>query len=74
MQFLELLKVAIVINTSTSTSTSTLGGPVIPPLEPVTVIYLAELLKDVLNTVKAISGAIDTFKATKPQATDSSQP
>ena len=66
MQFLELLKVAAATNMSTSTSTSTLGGPVIPPSEPVTVIYLVELLKDILNVVKAISSAIDTSKATKP--------
>jgi len=59
---------------STSTSTSTLEGPVIPPLEPVTVIYLVELLKDILNVIKATSSAIDTPKATKPQAIDSSQP
>jgi len=51
---------------STSTSTSTLKGLVILPLELVTVIYLAELLKDVLNVVKATSSAIDISKATKP--------
>jgi len=43
-----------------------LPSPVIPPLDPVTVIYLAELLKDVLKAVKAILGAIDTSKATEP--------
>ena len=39
---------------------------VIPPLDLVTVIYLAELFKDVLKAVKVIPGAIDTPKATKP--------
>jgi hypothetical protein len=39
---------------------------VIPPLDLVTVIYLTELLKDVLKAVKAIPGTIDTSKATKP--------
>ena len=43
-----------------------LSSLVIPPLEPVTAIYLAELLKDVLKAVKAIPSAIDTPKATKP--------
>ena len=56
---------------STSTSTSTLKGLVILPLELVTVIYLAELLKDVLNVVKATSSTTDTLKAIKPQAADS---
>ena len=35
-----------------------------PPLDPVTILYLAELLKDILKVVKATSGAIDTPKAT----------
>jgi len=39
---------------------------VIPPLDLVTVIHLAELLKDVLKVVKAILSAINTPKATKP--------
>ena len=39
---------------------------VIPPLDLVTVIYLAELLKDILKTVKATLGTIDTSKTTKP--------
>jgi len=39
---------------------------VIPPLDLVTVIYLAEMLKDVLKAVKVIPSAIDTPKATKP--------
>ena len=39
---------------------------VIPPSDPVTVIYLAELLKDILKAVKATSGATDTPKATEP--------
>jgi len=71
LQFLELLKVAAAINMSTFTSTSTPGGPVIPPLELVTIIYLAELLKDILNVVKATSSTTDTLKAIKPQAADS---
>ena len=49
-----------------------LSSLVIPPLDLVTVLHLAELLKDVLKAVKATPSAIDTFKATKPQATDSS--
>jgi hypothetical protein len=49
-----------------------LSSLVIPPLDLVTAIYLAELLKDVLKVVKAIPSAIDTPKATKPQAVDSS--
>jgi hypothetical protein len=47
---------------------------VIPPSDLITVHYLIELLKDILKTVIAISGAIDTPKVTKPQAADSSQP
>ena len=43
-----------------------LPSPVIPPLDLVTIIYLAELLKDILKVVKAISSAIDTPKATEP--------
>ena len=42
-----------------------LPSPVIPPLDLVTIIYLAELLKDVLKAVKATPSAIDTPKATK---------
>ncbi len=37
---------------------------VIPPLDLVIVLYLAELLKDILKAVKEVFGAIDTFKAT----------
>ena len=50
-----------------------LSNPIIPPLDLVTVLYFAELLKDVLKVVKATPSAIDTFKATEPQAVDSSQ-
>jgi hypothetical protein len=39
---------------------------VILPLNLVTVLYLIELLKDVLKAVKAIPSTIDTFKASKP--------
>jgi hypothetical protein len=49
-----------------------LSSPIIPPLDLVTVLYLVELLKDILKAVKAIPSTIDTLKATKPQATDSS--
>jgi hypothetical protein len=41
-----------------------LSSPVIPPLDPVTVLHLAELLKDVLKVVKEVSSATDTPKAT----------
>ena len=51
---------------SVFTFTSTLKGLVILPLEPVTVIYFVELLKDILNIIKAISGTIDTPKAIEP--------
>jgi len=37
---------------------------VIPPLDLVTILYLAELLKDVLKVIKITSGTIDTPKAT----------
>ena len=43
-----------------------LSSLVIPPLDLVTVIYLAELLKNILKAVKATPGAIDTSKVTKP--------
>jgi len=51
-----------------------LSSLVIPPLDLVTILYLAELLKDILKVVKVIPGAIDTPKATEPQAANSSQP
>lgn len=51
-----------------------LSSPVIPPSDPVTVLHLAELLKDVLKAAKATPSATDTPKATEPQAADSSQP
>ena len=44
---------------------------VILPLNPVTIIYLAELLKDILKAVKIILSTIDTLKATKPQIINS---
>ncbi len=37
---------------------------VIPPLDPVTVIHLTELFKDILKAVKTTFGATDTPKAT----------
>ena len=42
-----------------------LSSPVILPLDLVTVIYFAELLKDVLKAVKVILSTIDTSKATE---------
>jgi hypothetical protein len=39
---------------------------VILPLDLVTVIYLMELLKDVLKAIKAIFSTTNTPKATKP--------
>jgi len=39
---------------------------IILPLNLITVIYLAELFKDVLKVVKATPSATDTPKATKP--------
>ena len=42
------------------------GSPQTPLPNLVTIIYLAELLKDVLKVVKVTPSAIDTFKATKP--------
>jgi len=50
-----------------------LSSPVIPPLDLATALYLIELLKDILKAMKATSGAIDTPKATKLQAVNSSQ-
>lgn len=38
---------------------------VIPPSDLATVLYFAELLKDIFKAVKAIPSAIDTLKATK---------
>jgi len=49
---------------SYGSSQTPLSSPVIPPLDPVTALYLAELLKDVLKAIKAIFGATDTSKAT----------
>ena len=49
-----------------------LSSPVILPSDPATVLYLAELLKDIFKAAKATPSAIDTPKATKPQAIDSS--
>jgi len=43
-----------------------LSSLVILPLDLVTIIRLIELFKDILMTVKAIPGTIDTSKATKP--------
>ena len=51
-----------------------LSSPVILPSDPVTILYLMELLKDVLKAVKATPSATDSPKATEPQAVDSSQP
>jgi len=65
--FLKLLKITAVINTFifTSTSTSTLKGPVILPLDLITVFYLIKLLKNILKAVKATLNAIDASKAIK---------
>jgi len=49
---------------SYGSSQTPLSSLVIPPSDPVTALYLAELLKDVLKAINAISGAIDTPKAT----------
>ena len=43
-----------------------LSSLVILPSDPAIVLYLVELLKDVLKAMKAISGATDTPKATEP--------
>jgi len=43
-----------------------LSSPVIPPLDLVTILYLTELLKDVLKVVKVTPSAIDSPKATEP--------
>jgi len=43
-----------------------LSSPIILPLDPATALYLTELLKDVLKTIKVTSGTIDTPKATEP--------
>ena len=42
-----------------------LSGPVILLLDPVTVLYFVELLKDVLKAAKEVSSATDISKATK---------
>ena len=71
---LNLLKVIKQFKISLNTTLSykslqiPLSNLVIPLSDPVTIFYLAELLRDVLKVVKAIPSAIDTPKATKPQA------
>jgi len=59
----------VFLNTSLSCGSpqTPLSSPIIPPLDLVTVFYLIKLLKDILKVVK------DTFKATEPQAINSSQ-
>jgi len=64
--------VSLDISPSRESPQTPLSSLVIPPLDPVTVFYLVELLKDILKVVKVIPSAIDSFKATKPQAIDSS--
>ena len=41
-------------------------SPIILPLDLIIIIYLAELLKNVLKVVKVTPSAIDTSKTTKP--------
>jgi len=61
-----LYKVSLDISSSYKSLQMLLSSLVIPPLNLVTVLYLIELLKDILNIVKVIPGAIDTPKAIKP--------
>ena len=59
-------KVFLNIFLSCGNPQSSFSSPAIPPLNLITTLYLAELLKDVLKVIKATFSAIDTPKATKP--------
>lgn len=61
---MKLYKVSPDTPPSCRSSQTPLSSPVIPPSDPITVLYLAELLKDILKAAKTTSGAIDTPKAT----------
>jgi len=63
---IKLYKVSLGTPPSYKSPQTPLFSLVIPPLDLVTVLYLAKLLKDVLNIVKEVPSAIDTSKATKP--------